>query len=290
MERAVRPSDCKAENEFQKWAWSSRVLGFLNAARRELNWSDHKADRTLLGIMLGYVHAKRGGGLSNQLRQSKAMAPEYAVRWWKARRLSPPDLDPVEFLSARVKWRYAKGLPPGAGQPVIYREDAGRILNRRVDLPKADLVFTSPPYRGVTNYQYDNWIRLWVAGRGPALPISTTEQRYEDTKRYEKMLSAVFDAANARAKRSAIFYVRTYADPTTLLPTVNVLVALLKGRRGYLRQAGFPLPTQTALFGDQATKPGDVDLLFAPDGVSIPRGFCGMESRTALTIMATSGH
>lgn len=36
---------------------------------------------------------------------------------------------------------------------------------------KPSLLFTSPPYYGVTNYFYDQWLRLWLLG-GPEKPQS----------------------------------------------------------------------------------------------------------------------
>lgn len=278
ISKAIRPKDRKPETEFQKWAWTPQVLGFLNAARRELNWEERKIDRTLLGIMLGYVHAKAGGGLSNQMRQSKAMAPEYAVRWWKAARSNPPDIDASVFLRSRIEWRYDKGLPPGDHKPVIYsKSSAGKFFHDK-SLPKANLVFTSPPYCGVTNYHYDNWIRLWAMGRGDASPSWAAKERYSGEQRYEDMLRAVFKTVVKKARKDAIFYIRTDARERTLIPTLDVLTEVLDYRTGYVREAEFKKPTQTALFGDKSEKPGEVDILFAPHDASIPRDFHRLDS------------
>src|SRR5690606_18254302 len=100
----VRAEDKDAENEFQEWAWHKDVLGFLRMARRELDWRTDTVDRTLMGVILVYLHAKLGAGLSNQLRQSKAMAPDYAVRWWKARELHPPQIHLSEFFERKLRW------------------------------------------------------------------------------------------------------------------------------------------------------------------------------------------
>lgn len=278
IKRAIRVKDRTPENEFQKWAWAPQVLGFLNAARRELDWVERKADRTLLGIMLGYVHAKAGGGLSNQMRQSKAMAPEYAVRWWKKARFDPPDIDAAAFLRGRVEWRYGKGLPPGTHKPVIYSKSSGGKFFHDASLPKANLVFTSPPYCGVTNYQYDNWIRLWAMGRGEASPSWAAKERYSGEQRYEDLLRAVFLTAAKKARKDAVFYIRTDARERTLIPTLDILSELLDYRIGYVREAEFEKPTQTALFGDKSDKPGEVDILFAPSGTVIPRGFHRLDS------------
>src|SRR5207237_4498202 len=61
------------------------------------------------------------------------------------------------------------------GRPTIcdgsrtYLGDSVHVLNvLRQRLPgKAALVFTSPPYFRVTNYHYDQWLRLWLLGEAP---------------------------------------------------------------------------------------------------------------------------
>ena len=108
--RAVRERDQEPANEFQSLAYGARPLGFINAARRELRWRECRLDRTVAAFLIHYLHAKLGHGLSNQLGAVTALAPDYSVRWWRARGLvSPPDVDPVSFLRVRVAWRYAKG-------------------------------------------------------------------------------------------------------------------------------------------------------------------------------------
>ena len=32
--------------------------------------------------------------MSNQMRQMTAMAPDYSIRWWTEKNLTPPDIDP----------------------------------------------------------------------------------------------------------------------------------------------------------------------------------------------------
>ena len=186
VRESIKQTDYIPENEFQEWAWCPEVLGFLNSARRELDWKHSKTDRTFAAITLVYLHAKIGGGLSNQLRQSKSMAPDYAVRWWKVRKMLPPDIDPVQFLKSRVEWRYAKGLNTSSSHAKLYFGDAREKL-KHYKGRKVSLLLTSPPYLGVTNYQYDNWIRLWALG-GPALPDWSQKQRYSDKSEYENLL------------------------------------------------------------------------------------------------------
>lgn len=261
LARAVRQKDRKAENEFQAHAWSPEVLGFLNAARRELDWKGRSLDRTVMAFILVYLHAKEGGGLSNCMRQSKAMAPDYSVRWWKARRLSPPELDAEEFLRQRINWRYKYGTVPGP-EVSVHLGDSRKVLKRSSAGP-FDLLVTSPPYCDITNYRYDNWIRLWMLG-GPALPDCSTAERYGNRVAYTDLLTGVFERASGRLSRKAVIYVRTDARSFTASATEDAVRAVWPHHSVSVRKNRPKGSTQTALFGDKAKKPGDIDIIARP--------------------------
>lgn len=263
--------DQEPSNSFQRLAWTPKVLSFLNSARRELDWKKSKIDWTLAGIILVYLHAKLGGGLSNQMRQSKSMAPDYAIRWWNDRNLEPPDLDPVDFVKGRIMWRYKKGLYESECKSRIFLGDAREKLKRLNHL-RATLLITSPPYRGITNYEYDNWIRLWLLG-GPEWPNWGQGQRYNNGGCYKELIEDVFSTAKRKMLDDACLVVRTDRRRFTLETTAYALSNLWPDHRLYGR-ANLPTkPTQTALFGDKTLKPGEIDLLVLPSGKNAPSGF-----------------
>lgn len=269
IQRCINTSDKDAENEFQKYAWSSEVLGFLNAARRELDWRNSSLDRTLMGILLVHLHAKLGEGLSNQLRQSKAMSPKYSVSWWKKRNMTPPNIDIIQFLEKKLGWRYQKGILQcslGTSHPEILLGDSRRTVLQAKSRLQADLILTSPPYYGITNYRYDNWMRLWLLGEGPALPQAESAARHGNQVEYQKLLEQTFNVCKARAKEKAKVYVRTDARQFTLETTVDSLRKVWPDKDLYYAFDGFKKATQTALFGDKEKKPGEVDLLLVPKG------------------------
>lgn len=266
-----KPSDRKPENEFQAFAWSSDVLAFLNSARRQLDWRKSKVDWTLAGIILVYLHGKLGGGLSNQMRQSKSMAPEYAVRWWKERYMKPPKLDPVEFIKGRILWRYEKGLHAMRGKSQIFLGDARTKLGQLQNV-RASLLITSPPYKGITNYEYDNWIRLWLLGE-PALPNWKQTQRYANKVRYKEMINGVFAKAKGLMADDACLVVRTDHRQFTLETTAYALNDLWPAHQLFGKVSTADKLTQTALFGDKTVKPGEVDILVLPKCHRIPEGF-----------------
>ena len=260
---AVKVHDRRPATEFQKLAYGPKVLGFINSARRELRWRESRLDRTVAAFLLHYLHAKLGQGLSNQLRPTRAMCPDYSVRWWRKHGLvSPPNLDPVSFLIERAAWRYALGIPDRAGSACLALGDAADALPELE--ARAALVLTSPPYVGVTNYRSDNWLRLWALGEGPPRVDWSNGHKFTNPGGYEAMLEGVLQAARTRARSDAVWYLRVDARERTLAVVRRVTAALLPAHRRYERPSPSPRRTQTALYGDHSAKPGDIDLVYVP--------------------------
>ncbi|HTX37921.1 MAG TPA: DNA methyltransferase [Bryobacteraceae bacterium] len=243
--------------------FSPAVRSFLLAARTCLDWRRTKIDWTTMALLLVDLHGKREAALSNQMRQTKAMSPQYAIDWWKERRLKPPEPDPVAFMLKKIAWRYAKGrLRGGSGH--LYLGDSQSVLNRASLQPtKASLLLTSPPYYGVTNYFYDQWLRLWLLG-GPPRPQSAGEsckRKFENKKDYLTMLRRVFTRSQPLLKRSAVVYVRTDARPFTTEATIEALETAFPDKK--LRREVHSLPefTQTTLFDPEAETKGEIDFI-----------------------------
>jgi len=120
--------------KFFKKCFAPSVRRFLLAARDGLDWRRCTCDRTLMAILLVYLHGKEGQALSNQMRQTKAMSPHYAIKWWAENGTKPPDLDAVEFMQQRIRWRYAKGVVEADGSRVSLGNSIGLLpqLERRL--------------------------------------------------------------------------------------------------------------------------------------------------------------
>lgn len=266
----IRAADREPENEFQRWCWTPEVLGFLRAARRALAWRSDRTDWTLTAIILVHLHGKIGGAVSNQMRQSKAMSPDYSIKWWRAKESHPPEIDPVAYFKERVQWRYAKGIPSLRSWAEIELGDARTRLQswKRSDMK---LMLTSPPYCDVTNYRADNWIRLWILGEG-ALPSWEASQRYADKVGYRRLLAETFSAAKDVLAEDATILVRTDTREFTRDVTAATLRHLWPEHR-MLARATIPNRSQTSLFGDRSQKPGETDfLLLAPGDRRRPLG------------------
>ncbi len=254
--------------------FSSRVRRFLLAAREGLNWRGNRVDQTVMAILLVYLHGKKGAALSNQMRQTKSMSPQYAIRWWEEHDLEAPDIDPLVFIKARLAWRYAKGVPAvQSGRMYLGNsiEKLGR-LRREVEegsLKKANLLFTSPPYHAITNYHYDQWLRLWLLGGPPNALLNGNGRggKFEAREGYRRLLDQVFTKTSQVLEEDATVYVRTDAREFTYDTTVAVLrrvfadKQLIEVRRPMLKRS------QTRLFGEASTPEqnnGEVDLILTP--------------------------
>jgi len=256
---------------FFRRCFSPAVRRFLLAARSELDWRRSTCDRTLMAILLVYLHGKEGQALSNQMRQTKSMSPEYSINWWNDNGSKAPNVNVERFVQQRLRWRYAKGVVNADGSQVFLGDSTTilpRVERRRRDRGdrKASLLLTSPPYFRVTNYYYDQWLRLWLLGyemdayvtRGPY------QGRFTHPERYQSLLATVFSRSAAMLSKNAVVYVRTSKETTTKRATIDALRVAFPKRRLIERRRPYRKPTQTHLFGDKAPKAGEVDLILTP--------------------------
>jgi len=258
-------ADAKRLPEFFHACFCPKVEEFLLAARESLDWRRKRADWTTMALLMIDLHGKRDSALSNQMRQTKAMSPQYAVDWWKERSLEPPERDPVDFMLKKVSWRYAMGCL-GSGSGHIYLGDCQSILDRWRNRPpktKASLLLTSPPYYGVTNYFYDQWLRLWLLG-GPDKPCSPGEpckRKFENKKYYIDMLRHVFEMSGSVLRDDAVVLIRTDARQFTREATIESLEFAFPQKK--LRSEKYSLPdfTQTTLFDPGSEPKGEIDLV-----------------------------
>jgi hypothetical protein len=261
--------EAEALPEFFHVCFAAPVRRFLLAARSLLNWRSNTADRTLMAFILVYLHGKIEAGrptaLSNQMRQTKAMAPDYSIAWWRKEGFAtPPEIDPVAFLRERIEWRYKKGAPNWQAAK-LKLGDCRTILRRQRAQQdgRFRLLLTSPPYRGGTSYYYDQWLRLWLLGDAPH-PSRVGEEwkgKFEDKDKYRTLLFDAFRACSRLMHSDGVIYVRTDARPQTLDVTAEALYAAFPRWRETRIAAPYVRATQTSLFGDREEKPGEVDII-----------------------------
>ena len=259
--------------EFFRMCYSEKVLNFLITARKELKWKSRKVDRTLMGLLLIHLHGKLGEGLSNQMRQTKAMGPKYSMDWWRKENLiTPPEIPIKEFLLGKIRRRYSKGIPNVTKQSEVKLGDSTQILPKiakRIASGKqipCSLLFTSPPYQGVTGYHNDQWLRLWLLGGAskPGYGENEYTGKFSSKELYSELLEKVFKSASQIMGEDSTIYIRTSKREFTFDTTLEILQKHFptpSWEEPLITDKPFTRPTQTHLFGDAKKKPGEIDII-----------------------------
>jgi len=277
---ARRSADRRSRSRFETMAWAPQVRAFLKAARRELQWKASVVDRTLMAFIALHMQDKREAGLSNTLAPTIAHSPQYAVKWWTRHGLvRPPDIDPIQMLEDKIRRRYRYGVPDQAPSRVLLG-DARRELpkRRRCD---AQLLITSPPYRGVTDYWNDHWIRLWLLGHSFRQDWSKTS-KYTAQTAYSELITSVLQASKRHLRDDATILIRSDQRRRTADLCVQAITEVWPDRR--LLQ----LPTSASHAGTSnghgrgGTKSKEIDFLI-PGAYGADwahgKGFTGVKQR-----------
>jgi hypothetical protein len=173
----------RALPDFYRHAYQPKTLRQILYLRSRLRWRASDVDCMLAALMLGALHGESERSLaylSNQMPRTISTKPDYSVRYWKKRRLRPPKRDVFALLRDRVDYRYASDPPKRRAD--IYCGDVRDLVHDGPIGPgTVKAVITSPPYLDVTNFEEDQWLRLWFLG-GPPYPtrgrISTDDRHY----------------------------------------------------------------------------------------------------------------
>ncbi|HSW42661.1 MAG TPA: DNA methyltransferase [Patescibacteria group bacterium] len=149
-------------------AFHPRTLAQLLFVRSRLRLAV-PADRFLAAALVGILHGKRPGYLSELMPNTFSMAPGY-VRDFAARtRFEPAERDLFSLLGAKLRRLARDGRPAAPGIALLgdarHAGARARAALRERALPgRARLVLTSPPYLRVLKYGYYNWLRTWFLG------------------------------------------------------------------------------------------------------------------------------
>lgn len=183
-------ADCP---EFFRHAFEDETLGQLLYLREALGWKRSRCDGMIAALCLGSLHGemdKSSSYFSNQMPRTISTKPAYSVRFWKERELSPPKRDVFALLRSRAAYRYES--PPPTGKAIILHRDMRDLARMADELPKPiNCAIMSPPYLDVTNFEEDQWLRLWFLG-GPAHPTRgrvSRDDRHESSDSYWRFIA-----------------------------------------------------------------------------------------------------
>ena len=173
--------------EFFHYAYSPSTLLQTLFLRHALKWKANKTDGMIAALTLGALHGesqKSPSYLSNQMPRTISTKPGYSVKFWKNRNLTAPDRDAFELLRKQARYRYESSPPKG--EATVIHGDMRKLAWVQESLPSPiKLAITSPPYLDVTNFEEDQWLRLWFLG-GPPYP---TRHRVSRDDRHESKVA-----------------------------------------------------------------------------------------------------
>lgn len=212
--------------EFWRRGYHPRVLAQLCCLRAALLDECRSDARILLrAILLGALHGPRTkhepSHLSNQCPRTYAPKPDYAVGFWKKRRLAPPEVDVIEVVRRRAT-RYLTDRPCRV-RAVVLQGDSQLpgCFGRR----KFRWIVTSPPYYGMRTYVPDQWLRDWFLGGPPRVIYQppTGELSHRSPVEFVSALSAVWQNVRRVSTEDALLVIRfggisdRKADPDDLI-------------------------------------------------------------------------
>jgi hypothetical protein len=159
---------CDELPEFFAFAYHRETLAQLLYLRSRLSWRELPTDCMIAAIILGSLHGethKSRNYLSNQMPRTISTKPAYSIRFWKSRGLTAPLRDTFDVIRKRIAFRYES--PPPAGKAQVINADMRLLPQLLGEVEPIQCVVTSPPYLDVTNFEEDQWLRLWFLGGEP---------------------------------------------------------------------------------------------------------------------------
>ena len=200
-------------------AYSRKTLEQLLYLRKTLSWRLRNVDCMIAALVLGALHGekdKSSGYLSNQMPRTISTKPGYSIRYWKARQLKPPERDVFALLREKIAFRYESPRPDSEG--LVFQTDIRR-LPRLLEEYKTPIrcVVTSPPYFDVTNYEEDQWLRLWFLG-GPDRPTTgrlSTDDRHGNLANYWRFMGDMWRSLGRIVAKNGDVVIRIGCRKTT---------------------------------------------------------------------------
>lgn len=230
--RLRKMDDTIPNGTFWKMAYYPETLSDICILREALSSRsvDPAIGPALMGIMLGALHGPVGkikpSYFSNQCPRTYAPKPNYAVRFWKEKRLRPPRIDVLSVIEARALRYYSSAPPKVPGTVKLGDSRRASTVQAVLGSNKVDWVVTSPPYYGLRTYVADQWLRAWLLGGPPEVDYGGgTQLKHAGSTVFASQLRAVWRNVSAVASRDARMVIRFGAinyrpiDPHAIIKT-----------------------------------------------------------------------
>ena len=179
--------------EFFGRAFFRSTLNELLFLRGQLDWRRNEVECFIAALALGSLHGEMDRSksyFSNQMPRTISTKPNYSLRYWRTRGLWPKKRCVFTILRQRAKFRLQTFRPqrPGVVTQSDVRQASRAFPSYR---NQVDAIVTSPPYLNVTNFEEDQWLRLWFLGGEPKVTYGkiSKDDRYTDEEKYWSFLS-----------------------------------------------------------------------------------------------------
>jgi hypothetical protein len=182
---------------FFRRAFYHTTLKEILYLRRVLNWHIDPIHRFITTLVLGSLHGemdKSKSYFSNQMPRTISTKPTYSLNYWRINRLWPRKRKVFDILRSRAMFRLRGETPQFRGEVAL--ADARHASSLFASLEgRIKAVITSPPYFNVTNYEEDQWLRLWFLGHSPNPTYKqiSKDDRYGKKDSYWRFLKEVWD-------------------------------------------------------------------------------------------------
>jgi DNA methylase len=205
------PHQVVPEGDFFGSCFHAETLRQLLFLRSMLDWKNSRVDRFISAVILGALHGeshKTENCLSNRMPRTISTKPDYSVRWWASKGLTPPKRDVFEVVARLVRFRLSAERPSLRGD--VRLRDAREACRAFPSLEnQVKLIVTSPPYLDTTDYSEDQWLRLWFLG-GPERPLvkKNRDDRHTSPDLYWKFLGEAWAGCASLIRQGAVVVVR----------------------------------------------------------------------------------
>ena len=196
---------------FFEACFEQRTLAEILFLRQALDWRDNATDCFIAAVMLGILHGDSHRSkycLSNRMPRTISTKPDYSIRWWNERNLTPPRRPVFDTLRKATAFRYR--VPPAETKGVVRQADARAAASTfREFAGQVNLVVTSPPYLDTTDYAEDQWLRLWFLGGEPR-PIlrQNRDDRHTRSDEYWEFLEESWSGLTSLMAENATIVIR----------------------------------------------------------------------------------
>lgn len=199
------------EGDFFRACFHSTTLQQILFLRKELNWKSSRVDRFIAAVILGALHGeshRTANCLSNRMPRTISTKPDYSVRWWSEKGMTPPERDTFEVVENLVKYRLSGERPRLRGR--VKLRDARQAQKAFPSLEsQVKLIVTSPPYLDTTDYSEDQWLRLWFLG-GPERPLfnKNRDDRHTNVNLYWRFLAEAWAGCSKLVGGDSVIVIR----------------------------------------------------------------------------------